>query len=301
MSDLPISDLTVDLTRLPAPAFVVPQSFEEIRDARLTELQQRWPAFDALVESDPAIKLIEAGAYREVLVREAVNDAGRATLLAHATDADLDQVAARLGVSRLVVVPATADTPEILEDDERLRDRARLSLERIAAGGLTAGGYRYVALTAAPALVDVGLVKRGAGRIDVVLLGAGGAATPADLDAVTAALHADDVASLTDEIVVRRADIVRYAVAATLRVPPGPDPSVIRRAAEAAIAGYAARRARVGATVFHDMVTAAAAVGGVEQPIVTLRIDGAIVGDIAPGGAGAALVDSITVDVQVVR
>ena len=301
MSDLPISDLTVELTRLPAPDFVAPQSFEEIRDARLTELQQRWPAFDALVESDPAIKLIEAGAYREVLVREAVNDAGRATLLAHATGADLDQVAARLGVSRLVVVPATPDTPEILEDDDRLRDRARLSLERIAAGGLTAGGYRFVALTAAPALVDVGLVKRGAGRIDVVLLGADGAATAAELDAVTAALHADDVASLTDEIVVRRADIVRYAVAATLRIPPGPDPSVIRRAAEAAIAGYAARRARVGATVFHDMVTAAAAVGGVEQPIVTLLVDGAIAGDIAPGGAGAALVESITVDVQVVR
>lgn len=300
VSDLPISDLTVDLSRLPAPAFVAPLSFEEIRAARMVDFQERWPGFDALVESDPAIKLIQAGAYREMVLRQAVNDAGRATLLAHATSTDLDQVAARLGVQRLTVIPATDDAPAVLESDDRLRDRARLALERIAGGGLTSGGYRYIALSAAPALADVGLVKRGAGRIDVVLLGTG-AVTSAEIDAVTTALRADDVASLTDEIVVRSATITRYSVAAILRVRPGPDPALVKRTAEAAIAAYAAARARVGAIVYQDMMTAAAAVGGIEQPIVTLRVAGELAGDIDPGAGGAALVDAVTVTVEVVR
>ncbi len=198
MSDLPISDLTVDLSRLPAPAFVAPLSFEEIREARLADFQDRWSGFDALVESDPAVKLIEAGAYRELLLRGAVNDAGRATSLAHATGADLDHVGARFGVTRLIITPALDQTPAVLETDEALRERVRLAPERIAAGGLTSGGYRYIARTAAPSLRDVGLVKRGPGQIDVVLLGVAGVVSADAITAVTAALHADDVASLTD-------------------------------------------------------------------------------------------------------
>ena len=92
--------------------------------------------FSALVESDPAIKLLEVAAYRETILRARVNDAFKATLLAFAAGNDLDNLAAFYGLTRLAQ-----------ETDAELKDR---TINRIQ-GSSTAGGaawYRYQALTA---------------------------------------------------------------------------------------------------------------------------------------------------------
>src|SRR5574343_704490 len=95
----------INLELLPFPGIVEVLDFEEIRDAMLTDLQARDPAFSAILPSDPAYKVIEVCAYREVLIRQRVNDATQGVMLAYATGSDLDQIGANFEVLRLEVDP----------------------------------------------------------------------------------------------------------------------------------------------------------------------------------------------------
>jgi len=71
-------------------------------------LRQSWidgfvalfPDYGPLVESDPIIKLAEAGAFREMVLRQRVNDAAKGVMLAYAINADLENLGAFYGVVR---------------------------------------------------------------------------------------------------------------------------------------------------------------------------------------------------------
>lgn len=91
----------LDLSQLPPPEVVEGLSFETILAEMTADLKARDPAFDALVESDPAMKILEVAAYRELLLRQRVNDAARGVMLAYAAGADLDHLGALFGVKRL--------------------------------------------------------------------------------------------------------------------------------------------------------------------------------------------------------
>ena len=150
--------MAVNLDSLPDPQIVETISFQTIFDALRSDFQSRFPQFSALVESDPAIKLLEVAAYREVILRQRVNDAFKATLLAFAAGADLDQLAAFYGLTRL-------DS----ETDAELRDR---TINRIQ-GSSTAGGaawYRYQALTSNAGVRDARVTSPNPGEVQVALL-----------------------------------------------------------------------------------------------------------------------------------
>ena len=61
----------VDLSRLPAPTVVEQLSFETVRQEIIDYLQSPGvlPSFDATVESDPAVKLVDVFAWRELAAR----------------------------------------------------------------------------------------------------------------------------------------------------------------------------------------------------------------------------------------
>jgi phage-related baseplate assembly protein len=294
----------LDLSRLPAPEVVKAVDYEAILAARLADLKVRLAAagldFDTgNLESEPAAILEQADAYREALTLAAINDAARAVMLATATGANLDNLAAFYGVQRLVIVPAdpTANPPvvEVLESDADLRRRVQLAPEQLPYAGMTGGGYRALALRLAPSVKDVTTVKRDGGRVDVVLLGRDGDGTVPDevVSTVYAGFQDDAATQLTDIVTVRGATIVPYSAALTLKLRAGPDPVVIKAAAEAAVRAYCADRHRVGAVVYANMIEAAAAVGGVEN--ATVDID-----DIDPGADGAAFLSALTVTYAVV-
>ena len=72
----------VDLSTLPAPAVVETLSFEATYAAWLASFQGYCTAagidYTAILESDPAIKVLQAGAYRETVMRQRLNDAAHA-------------------------------------------------------------------------------------------------------------------------------------------------------------------------------------------------------------------------------
>ncbi len=59
----------VDLSQLRAPGVIEDLNFETILQGMLADLQARDPEFSALVESDPAFKILQVAAFRELLLR----------------------------------------------------------------------------------------------------------------------------------------------------------------------------------------------------------------------------------------
>jgi phage-related baseplate assembly protein len=193
-----------DLVSLPAPAVIEPLSFETIFLELQTEFQSRYPDYSALLASDPAVKLLEVAAYREVLLRNRINTAAKASLLAFATGSDLDHLAAFYGVTRLMD-----------ETDEALRLRTRQRIIGFAnAGG--AAHYRYWALSASPEVADVEVDSPEPGRVRISVLAKGEADTVPDavLDAVRAVVLRDDIRVLTDTVEVVPAELIPVTVAA---------------------------------------------------------------------------------------
>ena len=195
-----------DLASLPTPAVIETLSFEMIFSELQTEFQSRYPDYSALLASDPAVKLLEVAAYREVLLRNRINSAAKASLLAFATGGDLDHLAAFYGVTRL------AD-----ETDEALRLRTRQRIIGFAnAGG--AAHYRYWALSASPEVADVEVDSPEPGRVRISVLAKGEEQTVSNavLDAVRAVVLRDDIRVLTDTIEVVPAELITVTVHARL-------------------------------------------------------------------------------------
>ena len=199
-----------DLASLPTPAVIEPLSFETIFSELQTEFQSRYPDYSALLASDPAVKLLEVAAYREVLLRNRINAAAKASLLAFATGGDLDHLAVFYGVTRL-----------LNENDDALRLRTRQRIIGFAnAGG--AAHYRYWALSASPEVADVEVDSPEPGRVRISVLAKGEADTVPDavLDAVRAVVLRDDIRVLTDTVEVVPAELIPVTVAARIWLHP---------------------------------------------------------------------------------
>ena len=244
----------IDLSQLPPPDVVERLDYEDIVAAMLADLRGRDPQFSALVESDPAFKIIEVAAYREFLLRARVNDAARAVMLAYARGADLDQIAALGGAERAEG-----------ESDDRLRRRAQLAPESYSVAG-PEGAYRFHALAADARIVDVGIESPNPGEIVATVLGGDnpdGAADAALVAKVLAALNDKEVRPLTDSVTVNAAEILPFQVTAELTVESGPDSEVVRAAAAAAVRAHCLEVHKVKATVYRSAVFAACHVAGV--------------------------------------
>lgn len=260
----------VDLSQLPAPAIVEPLDFETILGAMLLDLQARDMSFTALVESDPAFKILEVAAYRELVLRQRVNEAARGVMLAYALGADLDNLAALLGVVRLTIDPgnpsALPPVPPTLESDADLRRRVQLSIEGFSVAG-PSGAYVFYALSADADVLDASATSPAPGDVLVSILSrTGNGAAPAPLIAkVDAVLSAEDVRPLCDSVLVQSATIVNYQITATLRFFAGPDRSVVMAAAQAAVEAYAAAQRRIGRDVTLSGIFAALHQPGVQR------------------------------------
>ena len=165
--------MTIDMSQLPAPQVIEALDYETIYQRKLAGFQAAYPDFTLVLESDPAVKLLEIIAYQELVMRQRINDAARACMLAYAVGTDLDNQAANLGVTRLVVTPAIPNAvppvEAVMESDDRLRERAQMAFE-----GLTTAGpiesYRFHAMTASAHVVDAGVDSPLPGTVRVSIL-----------------------------------------------------------------------------------------------------------------------------------
>jgi len=264
----------VNLSRLPALDLIEPLEFETILSRLIDELRARHPAFDALVESDPAMKLAEVAAYAELLLRQRINEAAKSVMLAYAGGSALDHIAAGYNVERQVIVPADPaafpPVPAVLEPDDDLRRRVQLAFEGFSTAGPD-GAYVFHALGAHADVLDASVASPAPGEVVVTVLSRSGDGVPAAevLSAVDAALNAERVRPLTDHVSVQPASVVNWSLEATLSLWPGPDAAVVTAAARANIDDVLARQQRLGRSIHRSALLAALHVEGVRHVILT--------------------------------
>lgn len=287
----------IDLSLLPAPDAVQPVDYEATLAAMLADLRARAPDFDALLESDPAYKLLEVAAYFKVLTLQRVNDGVRAVMPASALGHDLDQIAVRYGVSRLTIDPGDPDAlppvVPLLESDTDLRRRMFLAFEGLSTAG-PIGSYIFHALSADPDVADASVQSPAPGEVLVTVLSrtGNGSASQELISAVVSALNANDVRPLCDQVTVQGAAIVPFTVAASLTFYPGPDSGVVREAAEAAVTSYTEAQHRLGRDVTLSGIYAALHQPGVQKVTLT-----APVADLTVSDAQAAFCTEVVVAV----
>lgn len=263
---------SVDLSRLPAPVLVPQLAFETILAELVAAVQAVLPSFDATIDSDPAVKVLQVAAYRELLMRRDAQDGAQATLVAYATGATLDHLAARMGVSRLVITPANLGTgaEAVVESDDDLRQRIVLAPESYSVAGPELA-YVYHAKTGSPLVIDASAISPTPGEVLVSVLSGetpAGAASDTLLAQIRAIVTAREIRPLGDQVTVASAEIVPYAVDATVVPFDGPDADLLIATGRPLLDAYVADCHKLGRAVRISGIAAALKVAGVENVVV---------------------------------
>lgn len=235
--------MAIDLSRIPLPSVIEALSYEQLLSAFRLRFVEIWsglravdptlPSYDVdMLETDPVVIAGQAWAYLRLLDRQRVNDVVAALLAPTARGSNLDNVVARQGLHRKVLVEATSRTPAVMEEDAALLRRYFLSFERPSAG--SANRYLFEAWEAWPTMLDArvnGFAVHGRrGDVDVVIIGPEGVAPTAEQRAaVRTAVHNPSV--LTEAVAVTVLNAIRreYAIDLVVEVLPGPDPELVRQ------------------------------------------------------------------------
>lgn len=287
----------IDLSQLPAPQVLEDLDYEALYQADLATFREHMgDNWSAVLESDPVTKLLEVGAYRKLLNRSRINDAAKALLLAYAQKADLDQLAANVNLSRLVVqaedLTAVPPVPAVLEEDDALRERVQLVYE-----GLTTAGPRnsYIlhARNASGLVADATAESPSPAVVEVTVLALEGAGTadPELLATVATYLNDDDVRPVGDRVVVQSAEVLPYRIDAKLYLATtGPESEGVLEQCRARLAAWINPRRRLGVEVARSAVDAQLHIDGVG------RVELAGWADIRPSKSQAAWCTGFTVE-----
>lgn len=305
----------IDLSTVAAPQVVEPLSFEAVLTELKAELLARCPQASSVIqlESEPLVKLLQVAAYRELLLRQRINEAARAVMLAYAVGSDLDQLGANVNTARL---PGEAVS--------RYRLRVQLAYNALAAAG-PAEAYRAHALGVAINITDVQVFSEAPGQVTVCVLawqdvpateaGAdaiaaglalfGPASDPAlarvieptggpTMAAVLAALNAEHVRPLTDCVIVRAPRLVPLQIAATLLLRTGPDPDQILERRRAALSEYLRQAQQQGNDITRAGIIAALVETGVQDVLLHSPAANVVAG---PGEICACTAVAVTAEV----
>lgn len=260
----------VDLSRLPAPDVIEKLDFETILADAVAQMRVLLPDFEDR-DSDPAMKLLQIFTYFAQLLRQRVNDAARAVMPAYAAGADLDNIAALFGIVRLTITPAdpVLAIPAVMESDADFRRRMVLAPEGYSVAG-PEGAYIFHALSSDADALDASATSPNPGEVLVSVLSrqGDGTASPELIAAVAAYVSDETRRPLTDFVTVQSAEIIEYAVAATLTTFSGPDGAVVLEAARKRLDDYVEASHRIGRDITRSGLFAALHVEGVQNVVL---------------------------------
>lgn len=268
---------TIDLSQLPPPVVVEPLDFETLFAQRKAAFIAMYPedeqeeiARTLELESEPITMLLEENCYRELLLRQRVNEAARAVMLAYSTDSDLDNLAVNFNVERLTIQEeddsVTPPIEAVMESDQDLRTRTQQAFEGLSVAGPTAA-YEFWGRSADGRVADISAVSPTPACVTISVLSREGDGTASDdlLSVVAAALNDEEVRPVADRVTVQSAEIVPYQIDATLYIYPGPEAEPVRQASEQQLQAYIAAKNRLGRDIRLSAIYAALHVEGVQR------------------------------------
>lgn len=267
----------VDLSKLDAPKVLEDLDFESLLADRKAEFIALFPQDERAfwqarlsLESEPIAKLLQEVVYLQLMERNRINNAAKATMLAYASGSDLDVIAANYNVKRQVIQEAnnnvTPKIPEILEDDTSLRLRTQLAFEGLSVAG-PRSAYIFHALSAHPDVADVSVVSPQPANVTVTILSRNGQGEADEnlLNVVRAKLNDDDIRPIGDRVIVQSAVIQSYELRAKLHLYRGPEYEPIKAAALKKLTAYTEEKHRLGRDISLSGIYAALHLEGVQR------------------------------------
>lgn len=267
----------VDLSKLDAPKVLEDLDFESLLADRKAEFIALFPQDERAfwqarlsLESEPITKLLQEVVYLQLMERNRINNAAKATMLAYASGSDLDVIAANYNVKRQVIQEAnnnvTPQIPEILEDDTSLRLRTQLAFEGLSVAG-PRSAYIFHALSAHHDVADVSVVSPQPANVTVTILSRNGQgeANESLLNVVRAKLNDDDIRPIGDRVIVQSAVIQSYEIRAKLHLYRGPEYEPIKAAALKKLTAYTKEKHRLGRDISLSGIYAALHLEGVQR------------------------------------
>jgi phage-related baseplate assembly protein len=266
----------IDISQLPAPEVIEVPDFETLLTERKEALIALYPTEEQAavrrvlaLESDPMVKTLQESTYREILLRQRINEAAQAVMVAYALGSDLDQLAANHNVQRLTVAPADPDAvppvDAVMETDDALRVRVPEAFEGLSVAGPTAA-YEFHAKSADGRVQDVSATSPSPASVLITVLSReGNGEAPADLLAtVNTALNAETVRPVADRVTVQGATIHDYSVKAKLHLFDGVAAGPCLEAANTQLAAYLTEQKKLGRSVRRESYGAVLRVPGVD-------------------------------------
>ena len=273
----------IDLKALPDPTALISLDHDSVVQARLAELEAQLlevmdpgDVADIMgvahnVPSSPNRYLQEAGAARELYVRNQINIALRSVLLATAQGNDLDHIGAGRGVARRILDDTDPDKI-VYEGDDEYRARVQLAVEAYSPHGAE-GSYVYWSLHAHADVADVAVYGPNhnldpplppAEPLVVILSRQGDGRAGSDLlDTVYQNLHVDKRRPVADKVSVITAEPLMYRIEAILHVTTAASANVVQAAAIEAARSFVDSRLRIGRKIYRTSLAAAMTVQGV--------------------------------------
>ena len=263
-----VTTAIVDLSKLDPPTIVEQLDYEQILARKVARMQALFPDFDATVDSDPAMKVLQVAAYDEMLLRQDFNERLVGRLVAYATGATLDHIGAAIGVARLIVTPANVSTGAaiVYEDDDSFRARVVLGPEGFAAAGPELA-YVKRAKDAGIDVLDASAISPAPGEVLVTVLSRSGDGTAPEalVQAVRDIVTDKAVRPVGDFVTVTAATQRRFAIEARIWTFAGPDPALLIATARMRLDTYLIDARRLGRNVTLSGINAALTVAGVQR------------------------------------
>lgn len=267
----------LDLSLLPPPDVIETLDYETILAQHKADMVSIFPECEALLalESEPLVKQLRVSAWRELLLRQRVNDACRSLLLPFAKNADLDHIGTTYHrTQRLLVSPgnsaAIPPVPAVWESDADYLYRCTLAPSGFSVAG-PSGAYEYHAMSASGEVKNAYPHSPAPGTVDVYVLSKLVDGTPSAplLAAVDAALQPITVRPMCDEVIVKPAIIKTYQITAVIYGYAGIVEALALTSAIANAHQYADEHHRIGHSIFRAGIDSALKVSGVSDIEIT--------------------------------
>jgi phage-related baseplate assembly protein len=204
--------------------------------------------------SDPLMKLMEIAAYRELLLRQRINQAARAHLLAFATGSDLDNLAAFYGISR-----------KENETDEELRARTHGKIVGWSSAG-SREAYKFHALNSDSRVKEANAdsPEPGLVRISILSKENGGIVSEDLLKSVTKYMLREDVRMLTDTVEVVPCGLIEVNVRAKIILMASTPPEILNTIRQSFILAFS-KIAGLGISILRSWIISNLFLNGVKD------------------------------------
>ncbi len=229
------------------------------------------------LESDPATRLLEIVAYRELMLRQRVNNAALAVMPSFTTGYDQDALYEIWGLKRLLIEEEDdqdpINHPPIYESDEAFRRRYALALDQFTTAG-SEHSYIYHGLSADGLVKDIAANAPNGAEVVITVLShlSNGDPTVDLLQTVYDYLSDKKKRPIADDLTVQPAEIIEYQINVALFFNYGPSPEPVLNKIKQNLQQYIVEQHRLGFDIEQTALAAQCHLSGVHHVIFDMDL-----------------------------